>query len=919
MNFKRMAGIFLSLLLLLNFVFIGYGQNTSLPNGVSRFTAVEGITEYRLANGLRVLLFPDQAKQTITVNITYLVGSRHENYGETGMAHLLEHLLFKGTPKHANIPQELTSHGASPNGTTWFDRTNYFETFAATDENLEWALDLESDRMVNSYIAKKDLDSEFSVVRNEMERNENNPFGMTLQKLMSVAFDWHNYGNSTIGARTDVENVPIERLQAFYRKYYQPDNAVLMVAGKFDEAKTLDLINQKFGAISKPTRILEKFYTVEPTQDGEKNITVRRVGDIQVALAGYRVPPDSHPDMATMDVLQGILTSQPSGRLFKSLVETKYGVQTTTVNFPFRDPGYILFGVIVPKDGSIELARNTLIDTIENFAQAPPTEEEVERIKTQYLKGVELTLNDPNRLGLAISDFIARGDWRLFFLQRDRVKQVTAADIQRVAKTYFKPANRTVGMFIPTSAPDRAEIPNVTDDDLVAMFNDYKGGEATASGEAFDPTPANIENRTVRSNIGGLKVAFLTKENRGDSVFARLSLRFGNAQNLMNKGDAASFAGRLLMRGTATKTSQQITDEINKLKAQVTINGGATGAFVNIETKRENLSAVLKLVAEILKEPSFPEKEFDLIKQETLTNTESQKTEPGFIAGNQMAIHFNQYPKGDIRYSGTLDEVLDNIRKLTLAEVKAFHKDFYGASNGEFTVVGDFDPKEVSTLANELFSNWKSPAKYERLAGEFADITAVNKSFETPDKANAVFDARMNFKMRDDNPDYPALLLGNTILGGGFLNSRLATRIRQKDGLSYSIGSGIGVSSFDEIASFSASAIYAPENVAKLEAAFKEEIQKAISQGFTAQEVADAKKGFLLSRQQFRASDAAIANGLASYLNLGRTFAWDAELEKKIQDLTVEQVNSAMKKYLTPDRISIFKAGDFAKAKTAKP
>src|SRR5882762_9725793 len=256
-----------------------------LPKGIERVTSVEGISEYRLANGLRVLMFPDQTKQTITVNMTYLVGSATENYGETGMAHLLEHLVFKGTPKHTNIPQELTSHGARRNGSTSYDRTNYFETFAATDENLNWALDLESDRMVNSFIAKKDLDSEMTVVRNEYEAGENSPFNVLLERLIATSYVWHNYGKSTIGARSDIENVPIERLQAFYKRNYQPDNAVLLVAGKIDEAKLLDMISSYFGSIPKPTRVLSPAYTEEPTQDGERSVTLRRTGDVQVVVA----------------------------------------------------------------------------------------------------------------------------------------------------------------------------------------------------------------------------------------------------------------------------------------------------------------------------------------------------------------------------------------------------------------------------------------------------------------------------------------------------------------------------------------------------------------------------------------------------------------------------------------------------------
>jgi zinc protease len=207
-----------------------------------RVTSVEGITEYKFANGLHVLLFPDPTKQTITVNVTYLVGSRNEHYGETGMAHLLEHMLFKGTPNHRDIPKEQSNHGARRNGTTSYDRTNYFETFAATDENLNWALDLESDRMVNSFIAKKDLDSEMTVVRNEFESGENDPSNVLQDRAMAAAYLWHNYGKTVIGSRADIENVPIERLQAFYHTYYQPDNCVLTIAGQIDEAKTLQLV-----------------------------------------------------------------------------------------------------------------------------------------------------------------------------------------------------------------------------------------------------------------------------------------------------------------------------------------------------------------------------------------------------------------------------------------------------------------------------------------------------------------------------------------------------------------------------------------------------------------------------------------------------------------------------------------------------
>jgi zinc protease len=914
MKFKNIASLMLLIsMVATNLTPVLAQSSDALPAGVKKITSVEGITEYRLENGLKVLLFPDATKQNITVNIVYKVGSRHEGYGETGMAHLLEHLVFKGTPKHPNIPQELTSRGASPNGTTWYDRTNYFETFAATGDNLEWALDLESDRMINSFIAQKDLDSEFSVVRNEFESGENAPVRVLLQKVMAAAYHWHNYGKSTIGARSDIENVKIENLQAFYRKYYQPDNATLVVAGKIDEAKTIRLINEKFGSIPRPDRKLYPTWTVEPIQDGERTVYVRRVGDTQYVMAGYHGPPAAHPDFAAWSIMNRILTDTPSGRLYKSLVETKKATSVLGIPFATREPSYALFGAEVAKDGNLDEATKTLIETVENFTAEAPSKEDVNRFVQNEIKNLELLFNNPNNAAIELTESIAGGDWRLIFLNRERTKKVTPEDVQRVAKKYLLSANRTVGKFIPTENPVRAEIPTISNEEIEKMMAEVKTGGAVSEGEAFEVTPSNIEARTVRGQIGSIRTALLNKRNRGETVSLRMNMRFGNAQDLMNKGTVASIVGQMLTRGTAKRTRQEIRDEFDRLKSQVGVSGGPTGANVNITSTRENLAETIKLVAEILKEASFPEAEFDQLKRERLSSLEDQRSDPQAIAVRALQQSFNRYPKGDIRYSGSLDEDIATLNAVTIADVRKFHKDFYGASNADLSIVGDFDVATISELIGSEFGSWTSPARYERVAGEFFDIAPVNLTFETPDKQNALFLARLNIAMRDDDPDFAAFTLGNFILGGGFLNSRLATRIRQNEGLSYGVGSNFSASPLDKSGTFIANAIYAPVNVDKLEAAFRDEIMKAVTTGFTAEEVEAAKAGWLLGRQRARGTDAALAGTLESYLFLGRTFAWDEAIEKKVGSLTVDQVNAAMRKHLNPEKISTFKAGDFAK------
>ncbi|HWO01070.1 MAG TPA: pitrilysin family protein [Blastocatellia bacterium] len=887
------------------------------PKGVELVTSVEGITEYRLANGLRVLLFPDQSKQTATVNITYLVGSRHENYGETGMAHLLEHMVFKGSTNHRDIPNELSVHGARPNGSTSWDRTNYYETFAATDENLEWALKLEADRMVNSFIAKKDLDTEMTVVRNEYESGENQPALVVFKRIFSAAYDWHNYSNLPIGARSDIEGVPIERLQAFYRKYYQPDNAVLLVAGKFDPVKTLQLVADNFGSIPRPTRTLESIHTIEPTQDGERTVTVNRVGDTQFVGAGYHIPAGSHSDFAAIDILTQILGDTPSGRLHKALVETKKAASVDSLDIPLHDPGLVVWFAEVRKEQSLDAARDTLIQTIESVPSKPPTAEEVDRARTGLLKNVDLTLNSAERVGLELSEWMAQGDWRLYFLYRDRLRKVTPGDVQRVAAAYLKPTNRTIGEFIPTDKTDRAEIPPTPD--VAALVKDYKGSAVVAEGEAFDPSPANIESRTIKADVPvGLKLALLPKKTRGNTVVAAMTFRFGDEKSLMNRSGAAQFDGEMLMRGTTKHSRQQIQDEFDKLKARVSVFASANQAIVSIETIRENFPAVLRLVAEILREPAFLASEFEQLKQEALAQIEEQRSQPQSVAGTAFSRHMNPYPKGDIRYTTTPDEDIAEVNGTTLEDLKKFYAEFYGGSNGEMAVVGDFDAREIEKLANDLFGSWKSPRPYSRLVSVYQEIPPINQSLETPDKANAFFLAGIRLNLRDDDPDYPALLLGNYMFGQGTLNSRLSARLRQKEGLTYGTGSSLTASPRDKNGQFVAQAIYAPQNVTKLEAAFNEEVARALKDGFTAEEVATAKSGYLQGQQVSRAQDASLARKLAQYRFLDRTLAWDAELEKKIAALTPEQVNAAMRRFIDPSKITIIKAGDFAKTASTK-
>jgi zinc protease len=879
-----------------------------LPGAPAKVTEVEGITEYRLPNGLRVLLFPDPSKPTITVNVTYLVGSRNENYGETGMAHLLEHLMFKGTPKHPTVDQEFNTRGVRYNGSTWLDRTNYYELFQASEANLSWAIEMEADRMANSYIARSDLDSEMTVVRNEYESGENSPFQVTLKRLQSIAFDWHSYGRSTIGNRSDIENVRIENLQAFYRTYYQPDNAVLLIAGKFDAAKALALVSKHFGAIPKPDRKLPPEWTVEPTQDGPRDFTVRRKGDLQIVMVAYKVPSNLSDDSDALGVGSNILSHVPTGRLHKALVETGKAAQVFAFPLQGKHPGLQIFGAAVKVGDPVDAVRDEVIRIVEGFADHPPTQEEMDRTKRAFVNQFEKTLANHEAIGVQMSEYIALGDWRLFFLARDDVDKITSEQVAKASRAYFRRDNRTVGYFLPEDNPQRADIPAAPT--VEEVMKDFKPKPTTSTAEAFDPSQANIEARTKRMQFGGVKVALLSKKNRGETVNVSIALHLGNEKALFGERVNSSSAGRMLGRGTTKYTRSQLSDEYDRLK----VSGRVQGPSASLQTTRANLEATLRLAVHVMREPSFDAAEFEQLRNLTITGIQSQMAEPDARAGDEIAKIFNTYPKGDWRYTPTLEEALEEAKAAKLEDAKRFHERFYGAQEAEVAIVGDFDEAGAAAVIKELLADWKPKVAYERVPREFRDVPAANKSIETPDKENAVFLARENLDVNDEDADYPALFVANYILGGdaGF-DSRLANRIRQKEGLSYGVGSDVSVPSLDRAGSWSAYAIAAPANMAKVEAAFREELARALKDGFTEAEVASAKSGTLQMRLQTRAQDGALAGGLASFLYLGRTFAWSKQFEDRVMALKVADVNAALRKYLDPAKITIVKAGDFAK------
>lgn len=900
--------------------FVAGAHALNLPPNVTQGPSIEGTTQYTLANGLTVLLTPDDSKPTTIVNMTYLVGSRQENRGQTGMAHLLEHMLFRGSPTLRDPWAEFSKRGLRANGSTNEDRTNYFASFAADPETLEWYVNWQADAMVNSLISKQDLDSEMTVVRNEMESGENNPFKILLQKMQAAAYLWHSYGKDTIGARSDVENVDIGQLRQFYHLYYQPDNAVLIVSGKFEPASTLDVIARAFGKTPKPQRALPPEYTVEPVQDGEHKIVVRRHGGSPLVAAMFHIPQAASPDYVPFDLGLDIISDTPSGRLYHALVDKKLATSVFGFSRTMKQPGVALFGAQLDSGMDQAKALQALNETLNSLPRQPFTQAELDRIKNKWRTLWANTYADPVSLTSALSSAAAAGDWRLFFVQRDQMEKATLAQVQKVSQEYLVASNRTDGMYIPTEKPLRAPLPAPVD--LAAELKDYQGKAAPDTVAAFEPTPANIDAATSRTPLslpnGKVQLALLPKPTRGDRVQANLLVQFSNAQGLKGQRVNAEAAAAMLDRGTPKLSRQAIQDRLDSLQADLNFSGHAGVVIANLSTTSQNLPELVELTLTLLRNANFPENELAEFKRQAISSTESAMTKPEALASRALARYDNPWTPDDVRYTPSFDETLKDIAALTRDDLVKFHNTYYGAGTVAFSAVGAFAPDAVKAALSKGLAGWKTAPAYTRVPDPYRALAPKRFDIDTPDKANAVYLASLPLEIQDTDPRYPALVVANYLLGGS-QTSRLWNRIRVKEGLSYTVSSDFDASSYEPTATWSAYAIYAPENQQRLLDAMQEELARAVRDGFTEDEVKTGVESMLKLRKLTRTRDGVLASAWINYMQLGRSFEWSEHIDQALAKLTAKDVNSALRATLAPTKFSIAIAADESKAKGEHP
>lgn len=901
-------------------------KQSSASLGITKVAEQEGIKEYRLKNGLKILLKEDHSAPVVSFMVVYRVGSRNEAVGHTGATHFLEHMMFKGTKKfnpadNTGVMEIFGKVGGLLNATTWLDRTNYFECVGS--EYLELCIQVEADRMRNLNLREEDRESEMRVVLNEFSRSENNPASVLGRELMAVAFREHPYHHPTIGWWSDVANVPMEKLKEFYDQYYWPNNATVIAVGDFTPDNALKLIHKHFGKIKSSPKPIPTMYTQEPPQEGERRFEIRRAGDLPRMEIGYHTPEATHPDIYALDALHSILgdSSKRSSRLYKRLIETGLVTDTSASVIPFRDPSLFSVDAVLAPGKTFAEVEQVIYEELERLANEPVDEEELNRIKAANRKGTILGSADPQVFANMLCSAESCADWTWLINYDKHFDALTPADIQRVARTYFRKTNRTVGHFIPLTAEEmEAGATKLTAFKLPpsrckTKKNSRKNNRSKAGKGISIPAPtggtSSFGDKVVKKVLSnGLTVLVYPNPGVG-SVSVQGFVVAGTRSTDDSKDRVPAVAlSRMLNRGSGKYSKEQAAEILEEMGAH--LNFGAERYRVNFKSHivKEDLGKLLELAADMLQNPLLLEEELSLVKQELRAQYTRALNDTGDQADNHLSRAI--YPEGHRLRDQTFAESLQQIDAMDIRTLQDLHARAYHGGSTVLCLVGDVEPEAAINLVKQNFGKWKSGTRPHIVV---PDVERGSKEQRIdvflPDKANVDIVIGHPVPVRRDQEDYFAASIANAALGKDSLTSRLGKVVRVKHGLTYGIYSSLVDTSFAN-GLWEINVSVNPENIDRTVALVKEIVEEYLIKGITEAELKHEVGRAIGQFQVSLRSPAGIAAALLSFEFLGLGPQAMDDLAAGFLKVTKKDVDVAMRKYFHPESFVVVAAGTTA-------
>ncbi len=862
---------------------------------VSEATA-GGISSYTLANGFKIILIPFPTASNVRVELLVKTGSKLEGYGETGMAHLLEHMLFKGAGNRKNIKDDLTAMGASWNGTTNADRTNYFETLSSDPLKLDEVIRLEADRFIRSTFTKADLESEMTVVRNELENSERNPSRLLFDALGRNGFVWHGYSRSTIGARTDIENTSYEALRAFHLKHYRPDNAALIVSGNFDAQRVLAIASQQFAVAKNPPTTRQINWTFDSPQAlTQRSELFASVGTTLVASA-WKLPGVTERDAHALDLAVTAICDADWGSLRKDLVADR-ALAVSAYCYTSADPDYGRLVAIAKagQEADAEKLSKQLIQHIQEAATKGVTPAQLERARLSELNGIERSFESHESIARIVSGYEVAGDWRLMFWVRDLVKSVGLEEANTALQKWIVSTNRADVLLRHVEKP----APLVISPPVPAVSR-VEGKEWPSIFSEADPAPKSLlelaqATRTFHLELAKVQASLISRKTQGDKVWLVLESDYGSAETLKGRRAACSAAGALMKFGGNGLTRDALNRRMEELKANW--NMGLSGIY--LEVPRKNLQEAFALLFSVWSDPLLPVNEFNSYKSGLIAYYESQLKNPVSLADNQSRLRFDNFPMGHWSKPQTFEGQIAEIKSLTLDEVKRCVGDFAKIASARLGVVGNLQQTDVQALWSKVVVSSASTIPYQRVPDPMAPAIVDTSPIrvELPDTTNAKVTGNVVIALHRKSKDFPALQIAVEVMGGN-ASSLIWNALREKEGIAYSTGMQVSGSMLDERTTITLYATSATVQADKAMEKLKAVLQRVLSEGLTVSDIERAKKTWAERRKAFLGKESNFASTMAAGLSDGYDFMARVQFDKAIEQVTAQQATTVLRKYL---------------------
>jgi len=854
---------------------------------------LETISEWRhRGNGLTVLTVPTPVAPVVGFSVVYRVGSRHEVAGHTGATHMLEHLMFKGSEsfnaeRGTEIARTLHRVGASFNATTWLDRTTYYEVLPV--DRLPVAVDIESDRMRRALIRPEDLESERTVVLNELDTGENEPVDLLMKSSFAHAFIEHPYHHPTIGWRGDVERMSAEVLRRFYDTYYHPDNATVIIVGDIDEESALAEVERGFGAIGPASATIPDLAIREGRQRGERRFVIERKGELGSLAMTWHIPEGLHSDVPALNVLTQALSDGVTSRLYQRLVETNRCLGLQAFTFELHDPGVLqIFATLAPgvDHGSVEAE---IRDEIGSLTNSPLSESELARALIQTRTDLAFHRESPAQIMGALTEAVAMGDWRRFPGELEAVSAVNSEDVGRVAVEYLRDTNLTVGWFVP------------------------EGGNGAGSGRIPAPRPCYLrrpfaDRVDVRDLSGGARLAVLPNPHAPTVTIAG-TIGAGLDAAVDGRFTVPSMTAAMLDRGTNSRDRLAIARELEDRGLHLGVRAlGNSPTVVSFSAQglADELDRLAVLLVDILRFPVFPADELDRLRQRILGSLLRERENTSAMA--YSAFSRSLFPLGHPLHKRPVEDRESELEGLTRDDLEAFHARAYGPGSMVLAVVGNVDPDAVAAALSRPLTGWRGGSNPP--AETPVAVTGGNASMliEMPDRPNLDFFLGHTGRLLRGDADLAAAGLANSCLGQSALTSRLGVAVRDDAGLSYSVYSRF-FGTLGIPGPWAVSCSVAADNLERAVDLCREVVADYVTDGPTEDELEDERQAQAGAYQVGLATNAGIARELVTALTAGEEVSRMDEFPRQILATTRDEVVEATRRHIRPDELTLAVAG----------